>query len=106
MYSFFAFTQDIVHSRFISPKIYDLIEDSGENYLIKLKRNRVLSRSGDLGIPCSEDENLTILHHDAYSEKTYQANSWRHECRICQFFYRKEGEVPLREKRMNLFIYV
>lgn len=80
-------------SGFASPKIYDLIEDNGENYLIKLKWNNVLGDLGDLKLPCSEDENLTILPHDAYSEKTYQANSWRHERRICQFSHRKEGEL-------------
>lgn len=62
-------------SGFASPKISNLIEDNGENYFIKLKWNNVLGDLGDLKPPCSEDENLTILPHDAYSEKTYQANS-------------------------------
>ncbi|MVX59848.1 IS1380 family transposase, partial [Streptococcus danieliae] len=48
-------------SGFASPQIYNSIEESGESYLIKLKRNPVLSRLGDLSLPNHEDENLYSL---------------------------------------------
>ncbi|MGI0282222.1 transposase, partial [Streptococcus pneumoniae] len=63
-------------SGFATPKLYDLIEKTGQYYLIKLKKNTVLSRLGDLSFPCPQDEDLTILPHSAYSETLYQAGSW------------------------------
>ncbi len=80
-------------SGFASPQIYNSIEESGESYLIKLKRNPVLSRLGDLSLPNHEDENLTILPHSSYSETVYQAKSWDHARRVCQFSQREEGEL-------------
>ncbi|HET2055168.1 TPA: transposase, partial [Streptococcus pneumoniae] len=62
-------------------------------YLIKLKKNTVLSRLGDLSLPCPQDEDLTILPHSAYSETLYQAGSWSHKRRVCQFSERKEGNL-------------
>ena len=38
-------------SGFATPKLCDLIEKIGQYYLIKLKRNTVLSRLGDLSLP-------------------------------------------------------
>lgn len=80
-------------SGFATPKLYDVIEDSGQYYLIKLKNNTVLSRLGDLSLPSLEDEELTILPHASYSEAIYQAGSWRSCRRVCQFSHRKEGEL-------------
>ncbi|CMW60745.1 transposase-like protein%2C IS1380 ISSpn5 [Streptococcus pneumoniae] len=48
-------------SGFATPKLYDLIEKTGQYYLIKLKKNTVLSRLGDLSLPCPQDEDLTNL---------------------------------------------
>ncbi len=76
-------------SGFVSPKLYDLLEDRGHAYLTKLKRNAVLSRLGDLTLPCSED--LSILPHSSYSESLYKADSWRQPRRVCQFSQRQEG---------------
>ncbi|HET0009107.1 TPA: transposase, partial [Streptococcus pneumoniae] len=76
-------------SGFATPKLYDLIEKTGQYYLIKLKKNTVLSRLGDLSLPCPQDEDLTILPHSAYSETLYQAGSWSHKRRVCQFSERK-----------------
>ncbi|MGI0386561.1 transposase, partial [Streptococcus pneumoniae] len=70
-------------SGFATPKLYDLIEKTGQYYLIKLKKNTVLSRLGDLSFPCPQDEDLTILPHSAYSETLYQAGSWSHKRRVC-----------------------
>ncbi|MBF8971113.1 transposase, partial [Streptococcus sp. NLN76] len=67
--------------------------ESGENYLIKLKRNSILSRLGDLSLPGSENEDMTILPHSSYSDTVYQANSWVHARRVCQFSERKDGEL-------------
>lgn len=50
-------------------------EDKGHGYVIRLKSNAVLSRLGDLTLPCPEDKDLTILHHSSYSESFYQTNS-------------------------------
>ncbi|CRH96543.1 IS1380-Spn1 transposase [Streptococcus pneumoniae] len=80
-------------SGFATPKLYDLIEKTGQYYLIKLKKNTVLSRLGDLSLPCPQDEDLTILPHSAYSETLYQAGSWSHKRRVCQFSERKEGNL-------------
>ncbi|CGF02130.1 IS1380-Spn1 transposase [Streptococcus pneumoniae] len=80
-------------SGFATPKLYDLIEKTGQCYLIKLKKNTVLSRLGDLSLPCPQDEDLTILPHSAYSETLYQAGSWSHKRRVCQFSERKEGNL-------------
>ncbi|VKN82626.1 IS1380-Spn1 transposase [Streptococcus pneumoniae] len=80
-------------SGFATPKLYDLIEKTGQYYLIKLKKNTVLSRLGDLSFPCPQDEDLTILPHSAYSETLYQAGSWSHKRRVCQFSERKEGNL-------------
>lgn len=80
-------------SGFASPKLYDVIEKAGQHYLIKLKKNAVLSRLGDLSLPCPQDEDLTILPHSAYSESLYQAGSWSHKRRVCQFSERKEGNL-------------
>lgn len=80
-------------SSFATPKLYDLIEKTGQYYLIKLKKNTVLSRLGDLSLPCPQDEDLTILPHSAYSETLYQAGSWSHKRRVCQFSERKEGNL-------------
>lgn len=80
-------------SGFATPKLYDVIEDSGQYYLIKLKNNTVLSRLGDLSLSNLEDEELTILPHASYSEDIYQAGSWRQSRRVCQFSHRKEGEL-------------
>lgn len=80
-------------SGFASPQIYKSIEESGESYLIKLKRNAVLSRLGDISLPYPEDENATILPHSSYSETFYQAKSWDRVRRVCQFSQRKEGEL-------------
>ena len=80
-------------SGFATPKLYDLIEDRGHRYLIKLKSNAVLSRLGDVTLPCPDDEDLTILPRSSYSESLYRANSWRHPRRVCQFSERKEGEL-------------
>ncbi|MDS7945767.1 IS1380-like element ISSpn5 family transposase [Streptococcus pneumoniae] len=80
-------------SGFATPKLYDLIEKTGQYYLIKLKKNTVLSRIGDLSLPCPQDEDLTILPHSAYSETLYQAGSWSHKRRVCQFSERKEGNL-------------
>lgn len=80
-------------SGFTTPKLYDVIEDSGQYYLIKLKNNTVLSRLGDLSLPSLEDEELTILPHASYSEAFYQAGSWRSCRHVCQFSHRKDGEL-------------
>lgn len=80
-------------SGFATPKLYDLIEKTGQYYLIKLKKNTVLSRLGDLSLPCPQDEDLTILPHSVYSETLYQAGSWSHKRRVCQFSERKEGNL-------------
>ncbi len=80
-------------SGFATPKLYDLIEDKGHHYLIKLKSNAVLSCLGDLTLPSPQDDDLSILPHASYSESLYQANSWRHPRRVCQFSERKEGEL-------------
>lgn len=80
-------------SGFASPKLYDVIEKAGQHYLIKLKKNAVLSRLGDLSLPYPQDEDLTILPHSAYSESLYQAGSWSHKRRVCQFSERKEGNL-------------
>ncbi|VKE04416.1 IS1380-Spn1 transposase [Streptococcus pneumoniae] len=80
-------------SGFATPKLYNLIEKTGQCYLIKLKKNTVLSRLGDLSLPCPQDEDLTILPHSAYSETLYQAGSWSHKRRVCQFSERKEGNL-------------
>lgn len=80
-------------SGFATPKLYDLLEDNGQGYVIKLKNNAVLSRLGDLTLPCPDDEDLTILPHSSYSESFYQATSWRQPRRVCQFSERKEGEL-------------
>ncbi|VOU93155.1 IS1380-Spn1 transposase [Streptococcus pneumoniae] len=82
-----------IDSGFATPKLYDLIEKTGQYYLIKLKKNTVLSRLGDLSLPCPQDEDLTILPHSAYSETLYQAGSWSHKRRVCQFSERKEGNL-------------
>ncbi|MTV64597.1 transposase, partial [Streptococcus pneumoniae] len=58
-------------SGFATPKLYYLIEKTGQYYLIKLKKNSVLSRLGDLSLPCTQDEDLTFLPHSAYSESLY-----------------------------------
>ncbi|CZD20085.1 IS1380-Spn1 transposase [Streptococcus pneumoniae] len=80
--------------RIINQKIAQkLIEKTGQYYLIKLKKNTVLSRLGDLSLPCPQDEDLTILPHSAYSETLYQAGSWSHKRRVCQFSERKEGNL-------------
>lgn len=80
-------------SGFATPKLYDLIENAGQHYLIKLKKNAVLSRLGDLSLSCPQDEDLTILPHSAYSENFYQAGSWSHKRRVCQLSDRKEGNL-------------
>lgn len=80
-------------SGFNSPKIYELIEKFGQDYLIKLKDNQVLSRLGDLSLPSPEDDDVTILPRSMYLENIYKAKSWNHERRICQFSNRPEGEL-------------
>lgn len=89
-YSHLLFRMD---SGFATPKLYDTIEKHGQKYLIKLKNNAVLSRLGDLSIPCDEDDNLSLLSHSCYSEQPYQAKSWCRERRTCQFSKRPEGEL-------------
>ncbi|VQX59366.1 transposase-like protein, IS1380 ISSpn5 [Streptococcus pneumoniae] len=56
-------------SGFATPKLYDLIEKTGQYYLIKLKKNTVLSRLGDLSLPCPQDEDLTILRPTPPTQK-------------------------------------
>lgn len=72
--------------------LFQLLTGYGTDY-IKLKKNTVLSRLGDLSLPCPQDEDLTILPHSAYSETLYQAGSWSHKRRVCQFSERKEGNL-------------
>ena len=80
-------------SGFATPKLYDLIEKNRAMLPHKTQEKYCSEPSWRPFLPCPQDEDLTILPHSAYSETLYQAGSWSHKRRVCQFSERKEGNL-------------
>lgn len=82
-------------SGFASPEIYDLCEEYGINYVIRLKENCVLRQQAETTLEDLKAA-VDINSYDyavAYGEFDYQAGSWKHPRRVVFKIEKPKGQM-------------
>jgi hypothetical protein len=82
-------------SGFASPEIYDLCEEYGINYVIRLKENGVLRKQAETTLEDLKNA-VDINSYDyavAYGEFDYQAGSWAHPRRVVFKIEKPKGQM-------------
>ena len=82
-------------SGFASPEIYDLCEDYGVSYVIRLKENSVLRQQAEYtlqALKTAVDFN-SLEYACTYGEFDYQAGSWKHPRRVVFKIEKPKGQM-------------
>jgi len=79
-------------SGFAKPEIYDLCEEKGIHFLIRLKSNARLSKLAESLMPYDDETDLT-KKEILWNEISYKATSWKKDRKVIIKSTRNEGEL-------------